>query len=102
MNTLITFRTSFFSTGKYTYLFILNNLNSFWVESLWCNNIRDLILFTRGLEKYFEIELFRNKNKIQANQYFQIKSSKGGSETLALESYHLMLFPLLPNLFLNN
>ena len=85
MNTLITFRTSFFSTGKYTYLFILNNLNSFWVESLWCNNIRDLILFTRGLGKYFEIEPF--KNKIQANQYFQIKSSKGESETLALESY---------------
>ena len=85
MNTLITFRTSFFSTGKYTYLFFKNNLNSFWVESLWCNNIRDFILFTRGLGKYFEIEPF--KNKIQANQYFQIKSSKGESETLALESY---------------
>ena len=85
MNTLITFRTSFFSTGKYTYLLILNNLNSFWVESLWCNNIRDLILFTRGLGKYFEIESF--KNKIQTNQYFQIKFSKVGSETLALESY---------------
>ena len=100
MNTLITFRTSFFSTGKYTYLFIFNNLNYFWVESLWYKNIRDLILFTRGLGKYFEIEPF--KNKIQANQYFQIKSSKGGSETLALKSYHLVLFPLLPNLFLNN
>ena len=84
MNTFITFRNSFFSTGKYIYFFFLINLNSFWVESLWCN-IRDLILFTRGLGKYFEIEPF--KNKIQANQYFQIKSSKGGSETLALESY---------------
>ena len=41
----------------------------------------------RGLGKYFEIEPFRNKNKIQANQYFQIKSSKGGSEVLALASY---------------
>ena len=85
MNTFITFRASLFSTGKYTYLFILNNLNYFWVESLWCNNIRDLILFTRGLGKYFEIESF--KNKIQTNQYFQIKFSKVGSETLALESY---------------
>ena len=35
----------------------------------------------------WEIELFKNKDKIQANQCFQIKSSKGGSETLALESY---------------
>ena len=35
----------------------------------------------------WEIELFKNKDKIQANQYFQIKSSKGGRETLALESY---------------